>query len=283
MVAGVNQPSNRVALVTGASSGIGDAIVRRLLRAGWRVALCARRAERLHELARQEDPAGERALVLAGDVTEAADRERWVAATLERWGRLDALVNNAGYGQRGPIELVPVEAIRANFETNVFSLVALTKRVVPLMRAQGGGRIVNIGSVAGRIARPMSSVYDATKHALNAISDGLRGELRGFGIAVVVIEPGLISTEFGEAAARVSGGVMPDTGLYADQVASLRKGYERLRKVAGKPGDIARLVEKALEARRPRSRYAGPLHAKIFLLLRRLLPDAAIDAVVGRR
>jgi NAD(P)-dependent dehydrogenase (short-subunit alcohol dehydrogenase family) len=277
----VNQEPARVALVTGASSGIGEAVVRRLVRAGWRVALCARRRERLTAVAREIDPDGGHTLPLAGDVPSAEDRARWMAAVRERWGRLDALVNNAGYGQRGPVELVSLDAIRSNFETNLFSLIALTQLAIPVMRAQGGGRIVNVGSVAGRIARPFWSVYDSTKHALNAISDGLRGELRRFGIAVVVIEPGLILTEFIEAANRASGDIIADPGPYADMLADFQKGYARLRKVAGGPDDIARLVEKALTARRPRSRYAGPFHAKVFLFLRWLLPDAVFDVLAG--
>jgi NAD(P)-dependent dehydrogenase (short-subunit alcohol dehydrogenase family) len=276
-------PLGKVALVTGASSGIGEAIVRRLVRAGWRVALTARREDRLTALAREIDPAGTTTLVLAGDVTSAADRERWMAAVRERWGRLDALVNNAGYGQRGPIELVPVDAIRRNFETNLFSLIALTQLAIPVMRAQGGGRIINVGSVAGRVARPFSSVYDSTKHALNAISDGLRGELRQFGIDVVVIQPGFILTEFVDAANRASHDVIEDPGPYADMLAGFQAGYAKLRKIAGKPDDIARLVEKALTARRPRTRYAGPLHAKLFLFVRWLLPDRAFDRLFSAR
>ena len=115
---------------------------------------------------------------------------------MRAFGRIDGLVNNAGFGQRGPIELVPVESIRQNFETNLFSLIALTQLVIPIMREQGKGRIVNVGSVAGRIARPFSSVYDATKHALEAVTDGLRGEMSPFGIRVSLIQPGFILTEF---------------------------------------------------------------------------------------
>ncbi len=204
-------------------------------------------------------------------------------AALHRWGRLDALVNNAGYGRRGPLELVPVEAIRRNFETNVFALVALTQLVLPHLRERGAGRIVNIGSVAGRIARPFSSTYDATKHALNAFSDALRGEVRPFGIDVVVIEPGFILTEFLEAAREASGDVEPSGTVYAGPWAALDAATERLRRIAGKPDDIARLVERALTARRPRTRYAGPLHAKVFLALRRFLPDRVFDRALRPR
>ena len=273
----------QVVIVTGASSGIGELTVRRLARAGARVAFSAWRADRLEALARELDPTGSRLLAVPGDVTVAADRDALVARTREKFGRIDALVNNAGYGTRGAVETVPVELIRRNFETNVFALVALTQLVVPLLRAQGSGRIVNIGSVAGRIARPLSSVYDSTKHALEALTDGLRGELKPFGIAVVLIRPGLILTDFVASADRASGPAAESAGPYAPYFAHYRAGHDRLRRTAGSGDDIARLVERALAAAHPRSHYSAPAHAKIFLFLRWLLPARAIDYFVRLR
>src|SRR5215510_8669809 len=185
-----------IVIVTGASAGIGEAAARRLTDEGATLVISARRPDRLEAVRQQIESVGGRALAVVGDIKSAEDRDRLVQETMREFGRIDGLVNNAGYGQRGPIELVPVEAIRQNFETNLFSLIALTQLVIPIMRRQGRGRIINISSVAGRIARPMSSVYDATKHALEAISDGLRGELAPFGVKVVIIEPGFIKTEF---------------------------------------------------------------------------------------
>jgi len=264
-------------IVTGASSGIGEATARRLARAGANVVLFARRAERLAALCAELDSTGKHTLAVAGDVTLAADRERLVRATLEKFGRIDALVNNAGYGQRGPLERIPLEALRANFETNVFSLVALTQLVAPLMRAQGAGRIVNIGSVAGRITRPLSSAYDSTKFALEGITDGLRGELKPFGVQVVLVRPGFIRTEFGQTAESVSAQVYADAGPYASYLDYFETNRAKLRRVAGVPDDIARLVEKALAARRPRRCYNGPLHAKFFLFMKWLLPACFFD------
>jgi short-subunit dehydrogenase len=132
---------------------------------GAQVVLVARRKERLDALKHDIEKAGGRAIAIAADITSQQDRQALVRETIRELGRIDALVNNAGYGQRGPIELVPVEDIRQNFETNLFSLIALTQLVIPILRNQQSGRIVNISSVAGRIARPLSSVYDATKHA----------------------------------------------------------------------------------------------------------------------
>jgi NAD(P)-dependent dehydrogenase (short-subunit alcohol dehydrogenase family) len=275
----MHAPNEQVALVTGASAGIGVAVVRRLLVAGWRVTFTARRGDHLLAVARELDPAGERTLPLAGDVTVAADRERWVSETMARWQRLDLLVNNAGYGRRGPIELVPVEDIRRNFETNLFALIALSQLAIPIMRRQGAGRIINVGSVAGRIARPFSSVYDSTKHALNAISDGMRGELAPSGIKVVVIEPGFIKTEFIAAADRASEAFAKEQGVYAERWRRLEARVDRLRGWAAPPDVIARLVERAATVRRPRPRYSGPKHAKVLLFLRWLLPDRWFDRV----
>jgi short-subunit dehydrogenase len=272
--------AGQVVIVTGASAGIGEAVARRLVRGGAKVVVTARRRERLDALARKLDASGANILAVAGDITSDADRRNLVTAALAKFGRIDGLVNNAGYGTRGPVELVPVDLIRKNYETNIFSLIALTQLVVPAMRERGSGCIVNIGSVAGKIARPLSSIYDSTKHALEAITDGLRGELKPFGVRVSLIRPGFITTEFIEAANAVSADVIANAGPYAPYYKSYHEGTKTLRLVAGEPDDIARLVEKALTRRHPAPRYNGPFHAKIFLLLKWLLPDRMLAWVV---
>ncbi|HTT56438.1 MAG TPA: SDR family NAD(P)-dependent oxidoreductase [Opitutaceae bacterium] len=275
--------SDQVVIVTGASAGIGEAVARRLARAGARLVLGARRADRLAALAKELDPSGGRVLAVPGDVAVDADRRRLVETALARFGRVDALVNNAGYGTRGPVELVPVDLIRRNYETNVIALVALAQLVAPHLRRQGAGRIVNIGSVAGRIARPFSSIYDSTKHAVEALTDGLRGELKPFGVGVVLIRPGFIVTEFVDAANQVSTPVTADPGPYAPYFGGFRDNYKRWLRWAGRPDDIARLVERALTARRPAPRYAAPFHAKVFLFLKWALPARFIDFLVRAR
>jgi NAD(P)-dependent dehydrogenase (short-subunit alcohol dehydrogenase family) len=275
--------ADQVVIITGASSGLGEAAARRLARGGAKLVISARRAERLEALARELDPSGQRVLAVAADVTDGEGRRRLVAGALQKFGRIDALVNNAGYGTRGPVELVPVELIRRNFETNLFSLIALTQLVIPHLRERGAGRIVNIGSVAGRIARPLSSIYDSTKHALEAITDGLRGELAPFGIDVVLIRPGFILTEFVDAANKASEPVSENAGPYAPYLEGFRVGYQRLLSIAGQPDDIARLVEKALTARRPAPRYAAPAHARLFLFLKWILPGRVLDWMVRLR
>ncbi|MBI2813748.1 MAG: SDR family oxidoreductase [Opitutae bacterium] len=275
--------TGQVIIITGASAGIGEATARRLARGGARVVITARRPDRLEALARELDPSGANVLAVAGDITSDADRRKLVAAARAKFGRIDGLVNNAGYGTRGPVEIVPVETIRKNFETNLFSLIALTQLVVPEMRERGDGCIVNIGSVAGKIARPLSTVYDSTKHALEAITDGLRGELKPFGVRVTLIRPGFILTEFVDAANAVSKEIVDQAGPYAPFYKDYHAGTQRLRTFAGQPDDIARLVERALMADSPAARYNGPFHAKFFLFLKWLLPAAALSFITRLR
>jgi short-subunit dehydrogenase len=272
----------QVVIVTGASAGIGEAAARRLTDEGATVVLSARRADRIEAVRQQIESVGGRALAIVGDITSAEDRERLVRETTREFGRIDGLVNNAGYGQRGPIELVPIEAIRQNFETNVFSLIALTQLVIPIMRRQESGRIVNISSVAGRIARPMSSVYDATKHALEAISDGLRGELAQFGIKVVIIEPGMIVTEFGSVADANVRQMIDNSGPYKESFERSFGAIQRMRRMAGKPQEIADLICRALSIDNPKSRYAAPGHARIAIAAKRMLPARLFDYVLSR-
>ncbi|NBR09447.1 MAG: SDR family NAD(P)-dependent oxidoreductase [Opitutaceae bacterium] len=266
--------AQQVIIITGASSGIGEATARRLVKAGARVVLSARRADRLAALAAELDSTGTRVLAVASDVTSGLDRGRLIEETLKKFGRIDGLVNNAGYATRGPLEIVPVEAMRKNFETNVFALIA---------RVQGSGCIVNIGSVAGRIARPLSSIYDATKHALEAMTDGLRGELKPFGIRVALIQPGFIVTEFITAADKASDQYTDHPGPYAPFMAGFRGGYKKLRRVAGVPDDIARLIARALASDHPAPRYSGPFHAKVFLFLKWILPERVMDLILRLR
>ena len=272
----------KVVIVTGASAGIGEAAASRLTNEGATLVISARRADRLEAVRQQIESVGGRALAMAGDITSSEDRERLVLETMREFGRIDGLVNNAGYGQRGPIELVPLEAIRQNFETNVFSLIGLTQLVIPIMRRQGGGRIINISSVAGRIARPMSSVYDATKHALEAISDGLRGELAQFGVKVVIIEPGMIVTEFVSVADANVREIIDNSGPYKESFERAFRAIQRMRRMAGRPQDIAEVICRALTANNPKPRYAAPGHARFAIAAKRMLPARLFEYVLSR-
>ena len=181
-------------LITGCSSGIGHETALHLHKEGWTVYATARRPESISDLAE----AGCKTLAL--DVTDEASMQAAVAAVEEAEGSVGALVNNAGYSQSGATESVAMDSVRRQFETNVFGLIRMCQLVLPSMRRAGAGRIVNISSMGGRVTFPGGGIYHATKHAVEAISDALRFEVRGFGVHVICIEPGLITTEFGNAA-----------------------------------------------------------------------------------
>jgi NAD(P)-dependent dehydrogenase (short-subunit alcohol dehydrogenase family) len=264
-------------LVTGCSSGIGRAIALRLAAGGrFAVYATARRREALAEL----EAKGCRTLAL--DVTDEASMQAAVRAIEAGDGSVWALVNNAGYSQSGAIETVPLDRVRAQFETNVFGLVRLTQLVLPGMRARGGGRIVNLSSMGGKLTFPGGGFYHATKHAVEAISDALRFEVRGFGIHVSILEPGLIRSGFAEAAVGAMG--MPADGPYAafhEAVArATKESYQRgpLARLAGEPDDVAKVVERALTAARPRARYRVTPSAKLLIAQRRLFSDRMWDA-----
>jgi NAD(P)-dependent dehydrogenase (short-subunit alcohol dehydrogenase family) len=269
----------RAVLITGCSSGIGRATAAHLARRGWRVYATARRPETIEDLA----AAG--CTILALDVTDEGSMREAVAAVERAEGTADVLVNNAGYSLSGAVEAAPMDEVRRQFETNVFGLVRLTQIVLPGMRAQGWGRVVNISSMGGRLTFPGGGFYHATKHAVEALSDALRFEVRGFGVDVIAIEPGLIRTGFGEAAAAT---VAPaDDGPYAGfqeaVAATTRDVYDRpLGRLGGGPEAVARTIERAISADRPRARYRVTASARLFMGLRRLMPDRLWDGFLRR-
>ncbi|SHJ64750.1 Short-chain dehydrogenase [Nocardiopsis flavescens] len=267
----------KVALVTGASSGIGRAAALELGRRGFAVYGGARRVGRMADLRAQ----GVRPLAL--DVTDDASAREAVAAVAREAGRLDVLVNNAGYGSYGAVEDVPLEEGRRQFDVNVFGAVRLTRAVLPLMRERGSGRIVNVTSVGGRVHTPLGAWYHGTKFALEGMSDVLRLELRRFGVDVVVVRPGGTRTEWGGIAAEHLLATSGD-GVYGAQARRLAAGMmtgsaaERVPE----PAVVARAIAAAATARRPRTRYAAGYMARRILLLRGLLPDRAFDRLVDR-
>jgi NAD(P)-dependent dehydrogenase (short-subunit alcohol dehydrogenase family) len=265
-------------LVTGCSSGIGRATAERLARAGWTVYASARRVESLEGLE------GCRTLQL--DITDDESMRAAVDAIEREHGAVGVLVNNAGYSQSGAVESVTIDEARRQLETNVLGLMRLTQLVLPGMRRQGSGRIVNVSSMGGRLTFPGGGWYHASKHALEALSDALRFEVEGFGIDVVVIQPGLIRTGFAEAAVG-SIAVDPDDpyARFNQAVGAATAGaYEGglARVLGGGPDTVARAIERAISARRPRTRYRVTASARLFLTLRRLLPDRGWDALLAR-
>ncbi|NYJ02094.1 NAD(P)-dependent dehydrogenase (short-subunit alcohol dehydrogenase family) [Nocardioides thalensis] len=263
----------KTVLITGCSSGIGEATARRLADTGWDVWASARRPETLDRLV----AAGCRAVRL--DVTDEASMTSAVDTVLRESGRLDALVNNAGYSQSGAVESLDVDAVRRQFETNVFGLLRLTQLVLPAMREQRSGRIVNIGSMGGKITFPGGGAYHASKYAVEALSDALRYEVSGFGVRVVLVEPGLITTNFDAAvAAGMPEGEGPYAAFNADVAQATTAAYDGpLARFGGPPEAVAKVIEKALTAKRPKPRYTVTLSAPAAILARRALGDRGWD------
>ena len=268
--------ATRTALVTGASSGIGEDTARKLQALGYIVYGAARRTDRLQTLVAD----GVRPLAM--DVTDDASMTAGVNRVLEETGRIDVLVNNAGYGSFGAVEDVPMDEARRQFEVNVFGLARLTQLVAPHMRAQGSGTIINISSMGGRLTTPLGGWYHATKYAVEALSDALRMELRPFGIDVVVVEPGGIRTEWASIAADHLEATA-EGSAYADQIRAVAGAMrsESNQRRFSPPEVIARTIGRIVTARRPRTRYAVGFMARPLIAARRVLPDRAFDQLIG--
>jgi NAD(P)-dependent dehydrogenase (short-subunit alcohol dehydrogenase family) len=269
---------SKAVLVTGCSSGIGRSTAELLAQRGWTVYATARRPESIEELGRSG------CKLLALDVTDEQSMQAAVREVEQEEGAVGVLVNNAGYSQSGAIETIPLDQIRAQFETNVFGLIRMCQLVLPGMRRQRWGRIVNMGSMGGKLTFPGGGIYHATKHAVEAISDALRFEVAGFGVDVVLIEPGLITTGFADAAVG-SMSAAQDDGPYAgfnSAVAASTAGVYQgpLKRFGGGPEVVAKVVEKAISRRRPRARYPVTPSARLMMTQRRLMPDRAWDALM---
>lgn len=279
---GINMTTSRVVLITGCSSGIGKATALRLAGAGWTVYATARKRAELAAL----EAAGCHTLAL--DVTSLASMTEAVRAIEAAHGAVGVLINNAGYSQSGAFEAVPIDRVRAQFETNVFGPVQLAQLVLPGMRAQGWGRIVNLSSMGGKLVFPGGAYYHATKYAMEALSDALRFEVRGFGIDVVLIEPGLIRSGFSAAAVssmeqRAEVGRTYDA-FHAAVAKATKESYETgpLARLAGGPDHVAKVIARALAARRPKARYRVTLSATMLLTQRRWSSDGMWDWFLRR-
>src|SRR5205807_2352565 len=270
---------SKAVLVTGCSTGIGRATAERLAKNGHTVYATARRLESIQDLEAKG------CKLLALDVTDEESMKAAVAAVEQAEGAVGALVNNAGYSQSGAIEDVPMEQVRRQFETNVFGLIRMSQLVLPGMRKQSFGRIVNVSSMGGKLVFPGGGIYHATKHAVEAISDALRFEVRGFGIDVSIIEPGLIKTQFGETAVGSIDEATSDDGPYAEfnraVAASTANAYGgAMSRLAAPPDAVARAVERAITSRRPRPRYVITLGARVMLAAHGLLPARGWDTMM---
>lgn len=263
------------ALVTGASSGMGKSIAKRLIADGYLVYVAARSLEKMEDLARLG------AVPLRLDITKEAEIAAAVASIAERSGGVDLLVNNAGYGLYGPVEDIALDEARHQFEVNVFGPARLTQLLLPAMRVRGRGTIVNITSMGGKIYTLLGAWYHATKHALEGWSDSLRLEVEPFGIRVVVIEPGQIETGFGEAAGQGLRERLRGTA-YAQVAARVADVMARSygQGLGTDPKVIADVVAKAVTRRRPRTRYAAGKYAKLMIWVRKWLGDRMFDRLI---
>jgi NAD(P)-dependent dehydrogenase (short-subunit alcohol dehydrogenase family) len=269
---------SRPVLITGCSTGIGRATAARLSDDGWNVHATARRLDAIEDLGKQGCTLHEL------DVTNESSMEKAVKE-VEADGPIGALVNNAGYSQSGAIETIPMDSVRRQFETNVFGLMRMCQLVLPGMRSAGSGKIVNLSSMGGKLTFPGGGVYHATKHAVEALSDALRFEVKGFGIDVVVIEPGLIVTEFGETASG-SVGEIDEHGPYAkfnaDVAKTTAEAYEGgMARFGAGPEAVAAKIAKALLTRRPATRYKVTPSAHVVMGMRGVMTDRMWDRFVG--
>ncbi|WP_447938808.1 oxidoreductase [Pseudoxanthomonas mexicana] len=258
-----------VILVTGASSGIGKATALGLLQQGHTVYVAARRVEAMADLAAKG------AIPLRMDITKEADVAEVVARITKDHGAVDVLVNNAGYAIYGSVEDTALDDARAQFEVNVFGLARLTQQVIPAMRERGRGTIVNVSSMGGRIYTPLGAWYHATKHAVEGWSDALRLELKPFGINVVVIEPGIIATEFGDVMTQP----MLDRsghGPYGRLAHAIAKSSAPM----SPPTVVAKAIARAIQARRPKTRYVAGNLARPLMFVRKYLGDRVYDRLI---
>lgn len=272
-----NSAPSKAVLITGCSTGIGRATALRLVAAGWTVYASARSVETLKDL----EAAGCKTLAL--DVNDEVSMQAAVRTVEEAEGAVGVLINNAGYSQSGAVESVPLDKVRGQFETNVFGLIRMCQLVLPGMRRQGWGKIINIGSMGGKLTFPGGGIYHATKYAVEALSDALRFEVRGFGVDVVLLQPGLIRSQFSATVGTGIDAVKADSGPYAAFNAAVAQGtkaaYEKgpLAKLGGEPEDVAAKVEKVLGKRKPKARYTVTASATMLMTQRALMSDGLWD------
>src|SRR6056297_344328 len=264
----------RVVLITGASSGIGRSTAEKFLDKGYTVYGAARTEKDLKYLNKYQN--GNYILM---DITKAEMRKNCVEQILAVEEKIDILINNAGYGAYGAIEEVSIEKVKNQFEVNLFGLSELTKLVIPGMRENNYGKIINISSIAGKIWTPLGGWYHASKFALEGLSDCLRNEVKEFGIDVILIEPGAIETNWAQTAGdnliKTSG-----DGIYQEHAQRKAAKYNEMYGEGGmavQPEVVAEAIIKATESSDPKARYAVPAHAKLILFFRWLLPDRVYD------
>jgi NADP-dependent 3-hydroxy acid dehydrogenase YdfG len=271
--------ASKAVLITGCSSGIGHSTAQLLNEQGWTVYATARRPDSIADLAEKG------CKTLALDVNDEASMSAAVDAVIEAEGAVGVLINNAGYSQTGAVESVSIDQVRRQFETNVFGLIRMCQLVLPGMREQQFGKIVNIGSMGGKVTFPGGGLYHATKYAVEAISDAMRFEVRGFGVDVILVEPGLIVTNFAEVAnvtAHASGEADGPYAKFNHQVAKITTDAYNgpMARFGAGPEAVANTIAGALKSSRPKPRYPVTLSAHFMINQRRLVPDQVWDLMM---
>lgn len=273
----------RVILITGASSGIGAALAETLAKEfpGVRLLLTARRQDKLEQVATRCRQADADVAVIAADMADQTQVKALAQNAIAKFGRVDALVNNAGYGHMGPIESIDPEAAKQQFAVNFHGPLLLTQSLIPLMRSQGGGRIINVSSLGGRMAFPGGGLYSCSKFALEALSDVLRMELKGFNIQTSVVEPGPVVTEFFDVAWEKVRETIPepDRNLYRPVFEKIEAIDRQLQLLGWTPEQVARVIVRSLTDRYPRPRYLAATGGSFFVpLMTKFMPIWFADA-----
>ncbi|CQH64762.1 probable oxidoreductase (short-chain dehydrogenase family) (plasmid) [Halobacterium hubeiense] len=270
--------TDQVAIITGASSGIGEATAVELAEEGASVVLAARREERLETVADRIKSNGGDALVAPTDITDDGDIVSLVETVQDEFGRIDIIVNNAGFGLYGSVEETPLEDARYQLEVNLFGQARLTQLVIPGMRERGYGKIINISSSGGKVWAPLGAWYHASKHAVEGFSDCLRYELDPHGIDVVIIEPGAIDTEWGEIAVENLREYSAD-GPYAELAESYIEATQDVD-FSSEPEAVANTITDAVRSNSPKNRYTVGIDAKLMIPLRRFGGDRLYDRII---
>ncbi|MGC3977987.1 MAG: oxidoreductase [Paludibacteraceae bacterium] len=266
---------NKVVLITGASSGIGKEAARLLFQKGLKVFGAARNLDKMKELTALGIE------ILPLDITDEKSIENCIKHIIDKEHRIDILINNAGYGSFGAVEVVSIEEAKRQFEVNLFGLGRMLQKVLPVMRAQNSGRIINISSMGAYFSEPNGGWYHATKAALERYSDSLRMEVKRFGIDVVLIQPGMINTEWQSIAMehliKTSAGTVYETSA-KKQAISMTNTY----KMASKPIVVAKTIAKAATKKRPCARYKTGGYAKLIIFITRLVPTRLFDYIISK-
>ncbi len=273
----------RVALVTGASSGIGEATAERLASSGFSVVLSARSVKRMETIAKRIVSNGGISLVIQADLTKEGDTKKLVETTMRKFGRVDVLVNNAGYGKSGPTEYLVRDDIRKQFEVNVFTPFQLCKLVIPIMRKQEEGRIINISSINSRLSVPMGGLYSATKAALELLTDAIRIELAPLGIRVILVIPGTTNTSAFDTMVKDARSYLKMSDPYYTHLLN-RADYliARHRRGASSPSFVARVIERAVMEKNPKIRYVISWNAWWKYFFKPFLPQRLIDMMIKK-